>query len=76
MLCCVVLCCVVLCCVVLCYVIFSLILYYIIVLFPGQLRSLVKVAWDSPAHRANPHIHQCLLLELIHHFAVVMTNKT
>ena len=51
-------------------------LYYIIVLFPGQLRSLVKAAWDSPAHRANPRIHQCLLLELIHHFAVVMTNKT
>ena len=62
------------CFVMLSYVIFHL--YYIIVLFPGQLRSLVKAAWDSPAHRANPRIHQCLLLELIHHFAVVMTNKT
>ena len=68
------LCYVMLCYVMLCYVFFYL--YYIIVLFPGQLRSLVKVAWDSPAHRANPRIHQCLLLELIHHFAVVMINKS
>ena len=58
--------------VMLCYVM----LCYILTLFPGQLRSLVKVAWDSPAHSANPRIHQCLLLELIHYFAVVMTNKT
>lgn len=57
-----------------CYLMLYFHLYYIIVLFLGQLRSLVKVAWDSPAHRANPHIHQCLLLELIHHFAVEMTN--
>ena len=62
--------------VLLCYLMLYFHLYYIIVLFPGQLRSLVKPAWDSPAHRANPRIHQCLLLELIHHFAVVMTNKT
>ena len=65
-----------LCYVMSCYRMLYFHLYYIIVLFPGQLRSLVKVAWDSPAHRANPRIHQCLLLELIHHFAVVMTNKT
>ena len=67
-----------LCYVMLCYVMlcFFFYLYYIIVLFLGHLRSLVKVAWDSPAHRANPRIHQCLLLELIHHFAVVMTNKS
>ena len=65
-----------LCYVMSCYRMLYFHLYYIIVLFPGQLRSLVKVAWDSPAHRANPRIHQYLLLELIHHFAVVMTNKT
>ena len=59
-----------------CYLMLYFYLYYIVVVFPGQLRSLVKVALDSPAHRANPHIHQCLLLELIHHFAVVITNKT
>ena len=86
MLCYAVLCCAVLCCallyydmiryVLLSYLMLYFHLYYIIVLFPGQLRSLVKAAWDSPAHRANPRIHQCLLLELIHHFAVVMTNKT
>ena len=64
---------------IICYVMLNMLyfhLYYIIVLFPHQLRSLFKVAWDSPVHRANPRIHQCLLLELIHHFAVVMTNKT
>ena len=91
MLCYAVLCCALLCCavpcytmiwydtiwyVLLCYLMLYFHLYYIIVLFPGQLRSLLKAAWDSPAHRANPRIHQCLLLELIHHFAVVMTNKT